>query len=129
MGVSQATRRHGVFSHLYAFFLLPFDSRPAFYLLTNARSVGITTTRTVENTFKKIDAALPVAGKAIYFAIAGARAKMIGKTYQDVLNFLQHEYTLPETEESWKKRQGESLKRDSGYFLRLTAMRFAFGTL
>ncbi|KAJ9614493.1 suppressor of tub2 mutation [Cladophialophora chaetospira] len=69
------------------------------------RNFGITTTKTVETTFKKIDAAIPVAGKAIYFAIAGARAKMLGKTYQDVLSFLQYEYTLPENEETWKKRQ------------------------
>jgi uncharacterized membrane protein len=77
------------------------------HLLTIPCPVGITSTETVENTFKTIDAALPVAGKAIYFALAGARAKMLGKTYQDVLNFLQYESTLPETEETWKKRQGE----------------------
>jgi hypothetical protein len=71
-------------------------------------AVGITTTKTVENAFKKIDAAIPFAGKAIYFALTGARVKMLGRTYQDVLNFLQHESTLPETEETWKKRQGES---------------------
>ncbi len=81
-----------------------------FHVLTRVWTVGITTTKTVERTFRKIDAAIPVAGKAIYFAIAGARAKMLGKTYQDVLNFLQYEYTLPETEETWKKRQGESLQ-------------------
>ncbi|EXJ81584.1 hypothetical protein A1O1_07648 [Capronia coronata CBS 617.96] len=30
---------------------------------------------------------------------------MLGRTYVDVLNFLHYELTLPETEESWKKRQ------------------------
>ncbi len=77
-------------------------------MLTVWCTVGITTTKTVENTFRKLDAAIPVAGKAIYFAIAGARAKMLGKTYQDVLNFLQYEYTLPENEDTCKKRLGQS---------------------
>ena len=67
--------------------------------------------KTVNNQFKKLDAAIPVAGKAVYFAFAGARAKMLGKTYADVLNFLQYEFTLPETEETWKKRQGKSFRR------------------
>ncbi|KAL6247607.1 suppressor of tub2 mutation [Rhinocladiella similis] len=30
---------------------------------------------------------------------------MLGKTYVDVLNLLQYEFTLPETEETWKRRQ------------------------
>ncbi|EXJ82438.1 hypothetical protein A1O3_06251 [Capronia epimyces CBS 606.96] len=30
---------------------------------------------------------------------------MLGRTYVDILNFLQYEFTLPETEETWKKRQ------------------------
>ncbi|KAJ4524437.1 suppressor of tub2 mutation [Exophiala dermatitidis] len=53
----------------------------------------------------KVDRLIPVAGKAIYFTITGLRAKMLGTTYVDVLNFLHYELTLPETEESWKKRQ------------------------
>ncbi|ETI20343.1 hypothetical protein G647_08377 [Cladophialophora carrionii CBS 160.54] len=40
---------------------------------------------------------------------------MLGKTYQDVLSLLQYEYTLPETEESWKKRQ-DLLSELSDYF-------------
>lgn len=54
---------------------------------------------------KKIDAFIPVAGKAVYFAFAGVRAKMLGRTYVDLLNFLHYEFTLPESEETWKKRQ------------------------
>ncbi|KIW93187.1 uncharacterized protein Z519_05792 [Cladophialophora bantiana CBS 173.52] len=64
-----------------------------------------TTANTFNYTAKKVNTAIPAIGKAVYFAIAGARAKMLGKTYADVLNFLHYEFTLPETEESWKKRQ------------------------
>lgn len=54
---------------------------------------------------KKLDACLPVAGKTIYYAIISARAKMLGKSYIDVLTLLHFEFTLPETEETWKRRQ------------------------
>lgn len=53
----------------------------------------------------KVDKSISSTGKAIWFAAASTRAKMLGKTYVDIINFLQYEFTLPETEESWKKRQ------------------------
>ncbi|KAK5301752.1 suppressor of tub2 mutation [Exophiala xenobiotica] len=55
--------------------------------------------------FQKIDKSIATAGKTVYFSFVAARAKMLGKTYADVLNLLQYEFTLPETEETWKKRQ------------------------
>ncbi|OQV03267.1 hypothetical protein CLAIMM_08333 [Cladophialophora immunda] len=63
------------------------------------------TAKKVDSAVKKVDTVIPAIGKAVYFAIARARAKMLGKTYADVLNLLHYEFTLPETEESWKKRQ------------------------
>ncbi|KAK4943796.1 suppressor of tub2 mutation [Elasticomyces elasticus] len=53
----------------------------------------------------KFDKSISAAGKAIWFAVASTRAKMIGKSYVDILNFLQYEFTFPETEDTWKKRQ------------------------
>ncbi|OAL22089.1 hypothetical protein AYO22_07449 [Fonsecaea multimorphosa] len=75
------------------------------FLLNQLTLLKATTANTFNQTVKKVDTGIPAIGKAVYFAIAGARAKMLGKTYSDVLTFLHYELTTPETEESWKKRQ------------------------
>jgi hypothetical protein len=37
--------------------------------------------------------------------LAKGEAKMLGKSPSDIVNLLNHEFTLPETDGSWKKRQ------------------------
>ncbi|OAP54693.1 hypothetical protein AYL99_11141 [Fonsecaea erecta] len=75
------------------------------FLLNHLTFLKASAANTVCQTLNKVDTRIPAIGKAVYLAIAGARAKMLGKTYADVLTFLHYELTLPETEESWKKRQ------------------------